>query len=195
MLLPSTIPPNRRARFFQTAKHDFSKSPNTIPPNRRARFLQIVEHDFSKSPSTISPNRQARSLQFAKHDISNSPNTLTPNHRTRFFQKSPTMFPPGRVGFPTKTTTVLHFQFPQHSPPIVKQHTFFPSVFYGNDPVPDYILHMLRGSALCVTVGRLWFLGHACSSYTCQGLGARCYGPWASQGLAFRNELTARTPL
>ena len=25
------------------------------------------------------------------------------------------------------------------------------------------------GSALCVMGGRLWFLGHGCSSYTCTG--------------------------
>ena len=105
------------------------------------------------------------------------------------------MLPPGHVGFPTKTTTVLHFQFSQHSSPIVKQHTFFLSVFYGNDLVPDYILHALRGSALCVTVGRLRFLGHAYSSNMCQCLRAQRYGLWASQGLDFSYELIARTPL
>ena len=69
----------------------------------------------------------------------------------------------------------------------------FRSVLYGEDPVSDLSLHVLRamrsalwvvgygslvtpilptratGSALCVMGGRLWFLGHAYSSYTCTG--------------------------
>ena len=105
------------------------------------------------------------------------------------------MLPPGRVGFSYKNNDGVALSIPQHSPPIVKQHTFFPSVIYGNDPVPDYTLHVPRGSALCVTVGRLRFLGHACSSYTCQRLRPQRYGLWASQGLDFSYELIARTPL
>ena len=43
--------------------------------------------------------------------------------------------------------------------------------------------------------GRLWFLGHVCSSYTCTGSSARRYGIWASQGQEPSKELTARTLL
>ena len=118
---------------------------------------------------------------------------ISPIRRVRFLHKSPTMFSLDRTGFSTKNDDNFSLQISKHSSPIFEQHMFFPSVFYGEDPVSDYILHALRG--LCVTVGRLRFLGHACSSYTCQGLYARCYGLQASQGLDFRHELTARTPL
>ena len=120
---------------------------------------------------------------------------ISPIRRVRFLHKSPTMFSPDHTGFSTKNDDDLLLQISKHSSPIFEQHTFFPSVFYGEDPVSDYILRALRGSALCVTVGRLWFLSHACSSYTCQGLCARRYGLQSSQGLDFRHELTARTPL
>ena len=105
------------------------------------------------------------------------------------------MFSPDHTGFSTKNDDDFSLQISKHNSPIFEQHTFFPSVFYGEDPVSDYILRALRGFALCVAVGRLRFLGHTCSSYMCQGLCARRYGLQASQGLDFRHELTARTPL
>ena len=48
------------------------------------------------------------------------------------------------------------------------------------------------GSALCVTGGRLWFLGHAYSSYTCTGstLDVMDYG--LAKAKEFSNELTAQ---
>ena len=47
------------------------------------------------------------------------------------------------------------------------------------------------GSALCVMGGRLWFLGHACSSYMCTGstLDVMDYG--LAKAKEFSNELTA----
>jgi hypothetical protein len=105
------------------------------------------------------------------------------------------MFSPDHTDFSTKNNDDFLLQISKHSSPILEQHTFFPSVFYGEDPDSNYILRALRGSALCVTVGRLRFHGYAYSSYTCQGLCARRYGLQASQGLDFRHELTARTPL
>ena len=44
----------------------------------------------------------------------------------------------------------------------------FRSALYGEDPVSNLSLRAM-GSTLCVMGGRLWFLGHACSSYTCTG--------------------------
>ena len=51
------------------------------------------------------------------------------------------------------------------------------------------------GSVLCIMGGRLWFLDHACSSYTCTGSNARHYGLWAIQGRELRAELIAWSPL
>ena len=71
----------------------------------------------------------------------------------------------------------------------------FRSVFFGENPVSDLSLHVLRAPALCIMGGRLWFLGHVCSPYTCTGSSARRYGIRASQGQEPSNELTARTLL
>ena len=65
-------------------------------------------------------------------------------------------------------------------------------MFFGENHVFDLSLHVLRAPALCVMGGRLWLLGHVCSSYTCTGSSARCYGIQASQGQGLSNELTAR---
>ena len=54
---------------------------------------------------------------------------------------------------------------------------------------------MLWALALCVMGGRLWFLDHICSSYTCTGSSAQRYGIRASQGQEPSKELTARTLL
>ena len=79
-------------------------------------------------------------------------------------------------------------------PPTIEQQTFR-SVFFGENPVSDLSLHVIQAPALCVMGGRLWFLGHIYSSYTCTGSSARCYGIRASQGQDPSNELTARTLL
>ena len=71
----------------------------------------------------------------------------------------------------------------------------FRSVFFGENPISDLFLHMLRALAFCIMGGRLWFLGHVCSPYTCMGSSARRYGIRASQGQEPSNELTARTLL
>ena len=51
------------------------------------------------------------------------------------------------------------------------------------------------GSVLYIMGGRLWFLGHACSSYTCtsSALDVMDYG--LAKAKDFSNELTARTLL
>ena len=68
-------------------------------------------------------------------------------------------------------------------------------MFFGENPVSDLSLHVLRAPVLCIMGGRLWFLGHVCSSYTCTGSSARRYGIRASQGQEPSKELTARTLL
>ena len=78
--------------------------------------------------------------------------------------------------------------------PTIKQH-MFRSVFFGENHISDLSLHVLWAPALYVMGGRLWFLGHVCSSYTCTGSSAQRYGIWASQGQEPSNELTARTLL
>ena len=45
----------------------------------------------------------------------------------------------------------------------------FRFVFFGENPISDLSLYVLWALALCVMGGRLWFLGHVCSSYTCTG--------------------------
>ena len=82
----------------------------------------------------------------------------------------------------------------QDIPPIIEQQTFR-SVFFGENPISDLSLHVLRAPALYVMGGRLWFLGHVCSSYTCTGSSARRYGIRASQVQEPSNELTTRTLL
>ena len=56
-------------------------------------------------------------------------------------------------------------------------------------PSIQFLPTCTTGSTLCVMGGRLCFLGHVCSSYTCTGSSARRYGIWASQG----RELSERT--
>ena len=68
-------------------------------------------------------------------------------------------------------------------------------MFLRENLVSDLSLHVLWAPALYVMGGRLWFLGHVCSSYTCTGSNARCYGIQASQGQEPSNELTTRTLL
>ena len=51
------------------------------------------------------------------------------------------------------------------------------------------------GSALCVMGGRLWFLGHAYSSYTCMGSALDVMDYGLAKAKDFSNELTARTLL
>ena len=51
------------------------------------------------------------------------------------------------------------------------------------------------GSALCVMGGRLWFLGHAYSSYTCTGSALDVMDYGLAKAKEFYNELTARTLL
>ena len=48
------------------------------------------------------------------------------------------------------------------------------------------------GSALCVMGGRLRFLGHACSSYTCTGSALDVMDYGLAKAKEFSNELTAR---
>ena len=50
-------------------------------------------------------------------------------------------------------------------------------------------------SALYVMGGRLWFLGDACSSYTCMGSALDVMGYGLAKAREFSNELTARTLL
>ena len=68
-------------------------------------------------------------------------------------------------------------------------------MLFGENPIFDLSLHVLRAPALCVMGGRGWFLGHVCSSYTCTGSSARRYGIRASQGQEPSNKLTTRTLL
>ena len=51
------------------------------------------------------------------------------------------------------------------------------------------------GSTLCVMGGQLWFLGHACSSYTCTGSVLDIIDYGLAKDKEFSNELTARTLL
>ena len=80
----------------------------------------------------------------------------------------------------------------QDIPPTIEQHTFR-SMYFGENPISDLSLHMLRAPALCVMGGRLWFLGHVYSSCTCTGSSARRYGIRASQGQEPSYELTVQT--
>ena len=68
-------------------------------------------------------------------------------------------------------------------------------MFFGENPISDLSLHVLRALVLCVMGGRQWFLGHVCLSYTCTGSSARRYGIWASLGQEPSNKITARTLL
>ena len=68
----------------------------------------------------------------------------------------------------------------------------FRFVFFGENPISDLSLYVLRALALCVMGGRLWFLGHVCSSYTCMGSSVQRYGIQASQGQELSNKLTAQ---
>ena len=163
-----TSSPNRRPCF--------SKSPNTflqitehVSPNRRTcfskspnMFFQITEH-FSPNRHRISPNKF---LQITEH--------VSPNHRTRFskssnmflqiaivfrqtgFSKSPTTFHQisnvfRRTGFSKSPTMFSPYLW--NVSPTTEQHTFC-SVLYGEDPVSDLSLHMLR--APCSV---LWVVG------------------------------------
>ena len=78
--------------------------------------------------------------------------------------------------------------------PTIDQQTFH-SMFFGENPVSDLSLHVLRAPALCIMGGRLWFLGRVCSSYTCTGSNARRHGIRVSQGQELSNELTTWTLL
>ena len=49
------------------------------------------------------------------------------------------------------------------------------------------------GSVLYVMGGRLWFLGHACSSYTCTGSALDVMDYGLGKLKEFSNELTAQT--
>ena len=51
------------------------------------------------------------------------------------------------------------------------------------------------GFALCVMGGWLWFLGHACSSYTCTGSALDIMDYGLAEAIGFSSELTARTLL
>ena len=51
------------------------------------------------------------------------------------------------------------------------------------------------GSTLCVMGGRLRFLGHACSSYTCTGSALDVMDYGLAKAKEFSSELTARTLL
>ena len=51
------------------------------------------------------------------------------------------------------------------------------------------------GSMLCVMGGRLWFLGHAYSSYTCMGFALDIMDYGLVKAKEFSNELTAQTLL
>ena len=51
------------------------------------------------------------------------------------------------------------------------------------------------GFALCVMGGRLWFLGHAYSSYMCTGSALDIMDYGLAKAKEFNNELTARTLL
>ena len=85
-------------------------------------------------------------------------------------------------------------------------HTKISLRYFANHRVEHVLLYVLwrkpslqslpthaTGSALCIMGGRLWFFGHAYSSYTCTGSSARRYGIRPSQGQEPSNELTART--
>ena len=50
-------------------------------------------------------------------------------------------------------------------------------------------------SVLCVMGGRLWFLGHAYSSYTCTGSALDVMDYGLAKAKEFSNELTAQTLL
>jgi len=65
-------------------------------------------------------------------------------------------------------------------------------MFFGENHVSNLSLHVLWAPVLYVMGGRLWFLGHVCSPYTCTGSTTRHYGIWASQGQESSNKQTAR---
>ena len=48
------------------------------------------------------------------------------------------------------------------------------------------------GSALCVMGGRLWFFGHACSSYMCMGSALDVMDYGLAKAKEFSNKLTAQ---
>ena len=65
-------------------------------------------------------------------------------------------------------------------------------MFFGENPVSDLSLHMLRASALCVMGAQLRFLGHACSSYTCTGSALDVMDYGLAEAIGLSSELTTQ---
>ena len=143
-------------------------------------FSKITERFFYKIAE--------RFLQNADKFSPKSPNKCSPNHRTRFLQianVSRHTFSPNR--------RTLYSKFPRYFTD--QRATYFLFCSIRRRPSLRSLPTRATGSVLCVMGGRLWFLGHACSSYTCMGstLDVMDYG--LARAKEFSNELTTRTLL
>ena len=112
--------------------------------------------DFSKTPT---------------HYRQKSPNTFSPKSPNTFSPKALNTFPPTHQRISPHVLSKKHRTLYSNSPSCFADYraTYILLRSLKRQPSPRSLPTRVTGSVLCVMGGRLWFLGHICSSYTCTG--------------------------
>jgi hypothetical protein len=156
-------------------------------------FLQIsnvIAKPFSpKSPSDFSKT--------PTHYRQKSPNTFSPKSLNTFSPKAPNMFPPTHQRISphilSKNRRTLYSNSPSCFANYRVAYVLLRSL--KRQPSPRSLPTRATGSGLCIMGGQLWFLGHACSSYTCMGSALDVMDYGLAEAMGVSSELTARTLL